>query len=533
MESKSMSVAEVLLRELYKVGVEYVFLVPGAQIVPFVFSLFEHQTGIPEPIIANHELAAGFMAMGYARASGKVGVAFSIGGPGAAYMVGAGVTSRADDAPVLFITGNIPPENFGGGEFQDASPEGTNDSAIFAEAIGNSIVCNKPEDLDAVIEKIHQCYIDFKPLHIQIPFNIQRAEYTQNKDLTINNYKFPSPLEVIKFPDKVKTVLLIGKRALDTIDHARLKAFLERNKVAVVTDMKTRGIVSESEDYSLGYVGFNSDIRALEVFSTESPLAAENIIVTGVKDSLIRQYIKADKVGLVSMDPVTFDHWAENYMSDQQIIHERNRWLFNVNEIKPPKPVPIELENKVSYFDLLKTINHVVPDNVVYCLDSGQIRRAGSIFLTCHLPRTLIQSETLSPMGSGICASIGAQVATKNKRVISLFGDGSMRMHGMELATAVRYNLPIIFILCDNQSYASVKAQDEAKRLPDINWGSYAKLIGIRSIFADNQKDFEKALREAMSFEAPALIWTMVPYLLDDELKKTQALEYKNWLSGI
>lgn len=531
MGDHNLSVAEVILKELYQSGVEYVFLVPGAQIVPFVFNLFEHKAGIPKPIIANHELAAGFMAMGYARASGKIGVAFSIGGPGAAYMVGAGITAKVDDVPVLFISGNIPPEYFGVSEFQDASPKGTNDSAIFQEAIGNVVVCNKPEDTDLVIQRIKQTYAESKPLHIQIPFNIQRAEYVPSQ--VFNNVKKPVHSLQVKIDEKVRTVLLIGRLALDKIDRRKLIRFLENTNIAVVTDMKSRGIVSETKLNAFGYIGFNSDIHALEAFNINSPLAAEHVITTGASKDLIRKYIKIDEVEVTLIDPQLFNQWLDRFEPDQKLVFERGEWIKKVKEIEPPLPMPMDHKNRVSYFELMDTINKQMPENIVYVLDSGQIRRAGSIFLTCRSPRTLIQSETLSPMGSGICASVGAQVANENKRVVSLVGDGSMRMHGMELATAVRYNLPIIFILCDNESYASVKAQDEAKILPETNWGSYAKLIGIKSIFADNQPDFEHALQTALDVDGPVLIWTIVPYLLDDELKKTQELEYKNWLSVI
>jgi len=534
MDNQELIVAEILLKELYNTGVEYVFLVPGAQIVPFVFKLFDKETtGIPKPIIANHELAAGFMALGYARATGKIGVALSIGGPGAAYMVGAGVTAKADDVPMVFITGNIPPENFAVGEFQDASSGGTNDSAIFREAIGTSIVCNRPEELDEVLIKLYKYHAELKPLHIQIPISIQKAPYKRPNIEVVNNFKYPINAPIRNFKDKVKSVILIGQKALDKIDHDKLRNFVKRTNMAVVTDMKTRGILSEEELFSLGYIGFNSDIRALEVFNIESPLAAEHVVCCGVKHHLINQYINSSAVELTYIKPESFDLWVDTFIPNGELIHQRGEWLNEVNEIIPPQPIPTEFKNKVSYADLLYIINHEMPEDTVYCLDAGQIRRAGSIFLTCRSPRTLIQSETLSPMGSGICASVGAQLASTKKRVVSLVGDGSMRMHGMELATAVRYNLPIIFILCDNQSYASVKAQDDAKELPETNWNSYAKLIGIKSFYADNKFDFEDGLKQALLLNEPVLLWTIVPYLLEDELKKTQAVEYKNWLSGI
>jgi len=532
MNEKKPTVAEVLLKELFKLGVEYVFLVPGAQIVPLLVCLFnENKKDIPVPIIASHELAAGFMALGYARASGKIGVALSIGGPGASYMIGAGVTAKADDVPILFITGNIPPEYFDRGEFQDASNTGTNDSEIFQKAIGTSLICKKSEDFGNVMPMVRKCYYDRKPLHVQIPINVQRATYEAEIN-GINNYEYPV-FPTFDYSDTEKTVLLIGHLALNRIDHLKLRNFVKRNNFGVVTDMKTRGIVPETDKESLGYLGFNSDLRALEVFNNQSLLAANSVVSVGAKKNLFHRYIDEQSVNIMYAEPDAFDKWISTFTSEQSLIIERGRWLNELNKITPPQSVPLTTNHKVSYSDLLETINKVMPDNTVVCLDAGQIRRAGSIFLKCKSPRSLIQSDTLSPMGSGICASIGAQIASSNKHILSLFGDGSMRMHGMELATAVRYNLPIIFVLCDNKSYASVKAQDEVRNLPETNWGSYADLIGIKSYFIDDKKTFMRRLEEAFILDEPVLLWTMVPGLLDDELEKAQTLEYKNWLSSV
>jgi len=534
MDTQKLTVAEVLLKELFKLGVEYVFLVPGAQIIPFLLKLYEeNKHEIPTPIIASHELAAGFMALGYARASGKIGVAFSIGGPGAAYMVGAAVTAKADNVPVFFITGNIPPDHFGRGEFQDASSNGTNDSFIFKEAIGNSTVCLKPGDLPGILYELQECYAKLKPFHVQIPINVQKAEFDPGYEELLRNYIPPSNHFQIHVSDKEKTVLFVGQKALQSTIHSKLKRFVKKNKIPLVTDMKTRGILSEIEEEVIGYVGFNSDIRALEAFNSQSPLAAEYVIAAGVDHDLINQYINTAVVDVIHIKPAGFNDWLDTFSPDRKIITKRESWLSKLNEIKPPQPVPLHRNSVVSYSELLNTINEVMPDNMVYCLDAGQIRRAGSIFLKCRSPRSLIQSDTLSPMGSGICASIGAQVASHGKRVVALFGDGSMRMHGMELATAVRYKLPIIFILCDNQSYASVKAQESVKELPETNWGSYAELIGIKSFFINDRNELSKQLKQALTLDEPTLLWTIVPGLLEDELEKTKELEYKNWLFNL
>ena len=208
MKKEYSSVAEVLLVELSKMGIEYVFLVPGAQISPLVFKLYnEGLLKIPKPIIANHELAAGFMALGYARASGNMGVAISIGGPGAAYMIGAGITAKTDDVPILFITGNIPPQNFGVGEFQDASAYGTNDSLIFKESIGTSMVCNQAEDLKNIITEIKKCNEKLKSIHVQIPVSVQKEFFPLKIKKSAIGYKKPN-LSKFHIVHKIRTILL-------------------------------------------------------------------------------------------------------------------------------------------------------------------------------------------------------------------------------------------------------------------------------------------------------------------------------------
>lgn len=533
MDSKSLIVAKVLLQEIYRLGAEYIFLVPGAQIVPVLNAIYEsHSAGIPKPVIANHELAAGFMAIGYSKASGKPGVAFSIGGPGAAYMVGAGITAKADDVPLILISGNVPPNSYGKGEFQDASSSGTNDLAVFREAIGNAIGCDKPEDFGNVIDAMHQSIAHSKPLHIQIPINVLKENIayrfqTHNKtpetEKLFTNSKFP-----------VKTLMLLGSKVLHTVDQKKLKEFVKTNAIPVVTDMKARGIISETSEESLGYVGFNSDIRALEAFNPQSSLTAETVIAIGAKKTLVEQYINNLKIEIVNVENQFINDFLRNTQFQKSDIQQRRIWLEQLKKINQPIQVTQKYKDRISYVDLLETINELASENVVYCLDSGQIRRAGSIFLTCKMPGTLLQSDTLSPMGSGICASVGAQVASPGKRVISLFGDGSMRMHGMELATAVRYKQPVIFILCDNQSYASTaKLNRKAKKLPFIDWKNYAASFGLKSFFADNKTRFSDALNQCLSSDQPTLIWAKVPYLLEDEIHKVEKVEYQNWLSKI
>ncbi len=539
--SKKQNVAEFFLNEIAKLGVEYIFLLPGAQIIPLCKAISKIKN--LKPIIAMHENAAAFMAIGYARASGKMGVVMTTGAPGAAYMTGAGVTAKADDVPVLFVSGNIPKDHHGRGEFQDASAKGTNDSAIFKEAVGDSIVCSHPEEIANVVIQMVKSKTRFKPLHIQIPVDVQIANIDVQMQKNIfdqcrfANLSIHEAVPNIHFEEKRKIVFFLGRKVLGIIDN-KLIDFIQKNEIAVIADMKARGIVPETYRESLGYVGFNSDFRALEVLNKDSRFAADQIFAIGVTEELIKQYIDPS-VDVIRLTPGALKKWLDIHFADhikKQSVEFRKRWLDELLTIIPAKQIPMKFDNKVSYLEMFEVISEVMPNESVYCLDAGQVRRAGSMLLQCHYPKSLIQSDTLSPMGSGLCASVGVQLAVPNKPVVSIFGDGSMRMHGMELATAVRYNLPIVFIACDNQSYASLPQSAKMKEisdLPKIDWMSFAKSFGMEASFSDNREEFKEQLVKAHKRNGPSLLWITVPRLLDDEFKQTKTLEYKNWLTEL
>ncbi len=542
MEYQESSVAEALLQEIVKMGVEYIFLIPGAQITPLVKALYKMKS--LKAVIATHELAAAFMAIGYARASGKMGVVMSTGAPGAAYMTGAGITAKADKVPVLFITGNIPEDHHGHGEFQDASPKGTNDSAIFKESIGESIICRHPKELSSIITAMVKSTARSRPLHVQIPVDIQIA----NIDIKMHQYmddqnrfatlRITEGVPDIDFDKKRKTVILLGHLALGTIEGKRLTDFIRKNQIGVITDMKARGIIPESDRESLGHIGFNSDFRALEALSVDSPLLTDQIFAIGVTEALIKQYIDPS-IKITRLMPGTLKAWTKAHADHpvkKRSVEFRKAWLEALSSVVPTKQTPVHYKDKVSYLEMFEVIDDVMPDDTVYCLDAGQLRRAGSMLLRAHTPRSIIQSDTLSPMGFGICAAIGAKFAIPKKPVISIVGDGSMRMHGAEMMTAVRYRLPIIFIVGDNRAYISLPKSQEIKAfsdLPKVDWLAFANSFGMKATYSQDRETFQGQLEKAKKSKRPTLLWLRVPGLLDDEFKQTTSLEYKNWLTAL
>jgi acetolactate synthase-1/2/3 large subunit len=537
MNSTHATVSDIMLNIFDSLGVESIFLVPGAQITPLMVALEKHKR--IKPILACHELAAGYMAIGYARASGKPGVVFSIGGPGAAYMVGAAITAKADNVPVIFVTGDVPQRYHGLGEFQDAGPEGTNDSAVYNNAIGESQVCSFPEDMSRIKIMIHRCFEAKTPLHVQVPIDVQSEPCKLIEHFSIHQrdqapVHFNLPLEGIK-----KVVFMMGYRTLDVIDTHAFSDFVRNNQVGVVTDLKARGLIPESNRECLGFVGFNSDPRALEVFDPGSELSAELTIIVGIEQEIVNQYIPPNLI-VINISPENLNSQLESKLSlseDRPLIEKRAQWLAQLEQYAPKyNSVTNECVEKMSYGCIFHEISQCMPEDTRYCLDAGQIRRAGSMLINCQLPKTLIQSDVLSPMGYGICAAVGIQLACPEAPVISMFGDGSMRMHGLEISTAVKYKLPIIFVLCDNQSYASILSREHMENyasLANSDWSLLAKSIGISCTLVTSSADFRRALQAGLARKEPTLLWLKVTNLLDDELRYTHSLEYKNWLTAI
>ncbi|MET0103559.1 MAG: thiamine pyrophosphate-binding protein [Sedimenticola sp.] len=517
-------------------GIDKIFLIPGAHITPIMREL-EHHKKIT-PVIAAHELGAAYMAIGYSRATGKPGVVLSIGGPGAAYMMAAAVVAKADNVPVVFITGDIPARHHGFGEFQDSGPSGTNDSEIYREAIGESHICHFQEDIPRIMDRIHIRYSSKLPIHIQLPYDVQGKEFDGQVPTAVNFRFSANKNTALPVDTSIRTVLFIGLHALGIIDSSKLNKFVRMNRLGVVTDLKARGIYSEDLPECFGFVGFNSDPRALEVLNISSELSAETVISIGVKQEVLRQYVNPE-VEVINISPDDFSTILGDgnaILYDSMTRDLRSRWIDSVASNKISIAGGDKVDELINYQFLINLLQEKLPVDTCYCLDAGQVRHAGSILVTCKEERTLIQSDSLSPMGHGICASIGVKVANPCRPVVSLFGDGSMRMHGIEIATAVKYKLPIIFILLDNRSYASILSRggmENYSNLAETDWNSFAQAFGMACLKVKSCADFDSALSYCIGNNEPVLLWVSIGGLPDNELKLRSNMEYKSWITKI
>lgn len=535
------TVSKEVCRWIEKQGTKYVFLVPGVQIEPFAIELSMHDK--LTPIVACHELGAGFMADGYSRASGNYGVCASIGGPGASYMLASAMVARMDESPVLFITGDVPTFLNNYFCFQDTGKSGSRDSQAYDALIDFTETIKKPEDTFLIMNEVKESLELNSPVHLVIPCDIQESntkkfqniydDYSNNSETTIEADTCDIAKVIVESLKEAKhPVILVGHRILDMEGIKNLQYFVEHTGTKIATTFRAKGIFPEAHPLSLGnfgYAGTKTSYNA--ILGDECDL----LIMLGVNFSqrdtfnFHSKFISGDRKTLF-IDTMDFN----------QLIKNAGFKKFKVNTISSLLKLLVEnlnksgFENKlpnvvwsesnlnltnISYKQyprldyVLQKLRSKTPSNTMLFVDSGSHRITAGGAWKVNEPFTFFTSDLTAPMGWAICASIGAKLARPKVPAIVLTGDGCMRMHGMEIATAVRYSVPIIYLVSNNASYSSIKKRVQLKsvkeqigKLPLIDWSEFAKSIGADGCVVSKPNQIDKAIEKALKSKCPFII---------------------------
>ena len=519
----STHVAHALVDYLSWQGVRHVFLVPGMQIDPLVKALAAHPA--VTPIVANHESAAGYMADGYARARGGMGATFAIGGPGSANLIGAAVAAKADRSAVLFVTGNIPFVAQGREEFQDAGPSGSNDVEVFRAALGVSLCCERAQDLPLALAQATRQLASRQPVHLAIAMDVQLAACAMapaRDSLVPPEPAAPPGTPASDWLTRGRVLLVVGADALplaDVIDSAA-----RRFTLAVASDAGARGIVPEDAVQSLGHLGFMPHPRACAALDGAEPLRAEHVVALGCDDAL-QKLLGSRHPSVQVLAPAVFSHWlrGDPPPPDDASQSDRLHWLRQLGHLhRPLSRASAGATEPMPYARVVDAVAAALPSEASYVIDAGQVRRIAVSRLPCLQPGTLFVAEGMAPMGWSLGAAIGVQLARPDRPVVAMLGDGAMRMHGIELATAARYQLPILYVLFDNCAYGSVLArmgtetEADTARLPSVDWCGFAAALGVEAHRANNPAALQRALAGAHALRGPRLIVASVPAVEPD-----------------
>lgn len=544
--------SDFILDCLAKESVDHIFMVPGGMIDSFLPSLGK-QTSI-KPIVAAQEGGAAYMADGYARASGKIGAALCIGGPGLLNTTTAVATAKTDGSAILLISGEAPTCLEGLGMFQDASNQTLDDVGILKTLTRFSCSIDSYKNLHHLVRHamIHALTEPKAPVHLSIPKNVQNATIESQyvpigKDLTQPGILslVEAEASLLHFNQKingslpVKIVVLAGAGTEYAECCEALIRFAERWSIPVATTLRAKGVFPEDHPLSLGVFGYAGTHHSKKAILDQQPdllltlgsglnqrdtmnwtlkLNPKNTICVNLDTLAMRTHVNGS---CVVGDIGSYLKWLESKQNDIKASLEatqaaRKAWIESI--IAQPR-----LQNPENCTSLaiplhpahvISELRKAIPPDGIVVVDSGAHRAFAGHYWNSYSPHTYISATNLGPMGWAIPAAIGVQCAQPNKKVAVITGDGCMHMEGMEIATAARYGLPIVYVVINNAALGNVWLRahtegalpDELTSLPDHDWAGFSKALGGAGITIHKPEELAPAFAQALQNKGPTVI---------------------------
>lgn len=544
--------SDFILDGIAREGVEYLFMVPGGLIDPMLPAL-GRQSAL-KPVVAAQEGGAAYMADGYARASGKPGVAMCIGGPGLANTATAVATAETDGSPLFVISGEAATALEGLGLFQDASSQTLDDASVLRPITRFSTSVDNAKNLPHLFRHaiIHLRTAPCAPVHLSVPTDCLTAsidvryaplapEITHPKlfslsaaEPTLAHFK---PGDDGKPPSRI--VVLAGAGVEHAAASAALLRFAEAWDIPVATTLRAKGVFPEDHPLSLGVFGYAGTHHARIALADQSP---DLLLVLGSglneRDSMhwtLR--LSPQRAVCVNLAPIAlateissssvlsdageYLRWLEGRIEEispslESTRAARKQWIAGIRsqlrlqdaENCASDAVPIHPARAVS------ELRKALPRDGIVLIDSGAHRAFAGHYWESYSPLTYISATNLGPMGWAVPAAIGVQLAQPNKKVAVITGDGCMHMHGLEVATAARYKLPIIYMVINNAALGNVwlrahtlgPVPDQLTSLPDIDWAAFGRSLGANGISVRNSGELAPAMDAALKSPGPTII---------------------------
>ncbi|MDB5098811.1 MAG: thiamine pyrophosphate protein binding domain protein [Cyanobacteria bacterium RYN_339] len=532
-EASQPTLAARVIGGLAGCGFTHAFGIPGRH----VQGLFHELPGSGiTPILARHEQGAVFMADGFARAGGAPAVVIGTAGPGAANMVTAVANAYADGTPVLCLTG-APPRHFAcRGAFQELGDDHTGVTpAVFAPITRYNAQLSHASQLGPVMRLALTALQEGGPVNLSFPADMLERpapELPPYRPLALALPPDPTALaEAAGWLDGTHDILILAGRGALGCDEA-LVALAERLQAPVITTIHGRGVINEDHPLALGPQGFGASHWAERWLATRRPSVVLAVgtslreISTNVYDPVFQ--------GTQALIHCTRDTHAVGraYTPTVPVIADAGAFLAALLPLVPARTPNEDLAafkaetpryddgaladgpGKVSPRRVTEAVRAALGPNDMLFVDTGNsapwsvryypVRRRGTYFASMHL----------AAMGWGVAAAVGAQLARPNDRVVALVGDGCFQMAGMEVATAVQYGLPVVWVVLNdarlNMVYQGSKGRYGAAvpntELSPVDCARVAEGLGARGFRVDDPARLDEVLAAALACGGPAVV---------------------------
>jgi acetolactate synthase-1/2/3 large subunit len=537
-----MNGARILLESLKREGVDLVFGYPGGTVI----NLYDELMNVREirHILPRHEQGGTHAADGYARATGKVGVAIATSGPGATNTITGIATAYMDSIPMVIITGQVPTALIGNDAFQEVDIIG-----ITRPITKHSFLIRHAKDIPTIVRKAFYIARSGRPGPVLIDFpkdvQISQAEFKWPESVEIRGYK-PNLEGHQKQVEKAVDMLLVARRPVMYVGGGVIlaNAAEELTELArtlqfpVTTTLMGLGAFPENDPLALKMLGMHGayaanmamthsdlilaigarfDDRVTGKIATFAPHA--KIIHIDVDPTSIRKNVRVDlpivgdtKDVLVKMIDCLKGQ-AEKVTTRHSALEA---WHEDISGWKAKHPISYKQSSSVikpQY--VIQKLRELSDDDAIMATDVGQHQMWVAQFFEFHQPRTLLTSGGLGTMGFGIPSAMGAQAAYPKRQVICVCGDGGVQMNMQELATMVQHRLPVKIVILNNNFLGMVRQWQELffdKRysqtcleLP-MDFARIAEAYGAKGLKADKPSEVEQVIKEGFAHDGPVVM---------------------------
>lgn len=522
--------AEILIKSLLDEGVDTIFGYPGGAVLNIYDELYRYRDKINH-ILTAHEQGAAHAADGYARATGRVGVCLATSGPGATNLVTGIATAYMDSIPMVAITGNVTKQLLGKDSFQEVDITG-----ITMPITKHNYIVKDVNDLQGIIREAFYIAKEGRPgpVLIDIPKDITaaKAKYepiipkeVERKTKHITDKALEEVAALIN--EAENPFVYAGGGIVASEAFEELKEFVDKINSPIATSLMAISAFPYNHPLYTGMIGMHGT-KASNILATKCDL----LINLGARfsDRVInnQKNIKNAKVIHIDVDPAEIN---KNIKVDSFIVGDlkivlqklipllkekkNEEWLNKMNELKSLNVRDTSVTGELTPEFLFRKLSELDDGGFVIATEVGQHQMWAAQYFDYKYPRSFISSGGLGTMGFGLGASIGAQIALRNKQVFNIAGDGSFGMNCNELVTAVKNNLPVIIIIVNNNSLGMVRQWQnffyEARySSTTLNRSTdFVKLVeafGGRGFRVYEKEELEPALREALEFKGPVVI---------------------------
>ncbi len=538
-------VSELIVKYMERLGIETIFGMPGAHILPVYDSLYHSPI---QSVLAKHEQGAAFMACGYNRASGKIGACITTAGPGATNLITGIANAYADKQAILIITGETPTYIFGKGGLQESSGEGgsINQCALFDSITRYSRVIERTDYLENVLNQTSKILLSNNsgPVLLSLPFNVQKemVELDILDNIFFRQQTTPTRLNggrahsktgthaaqqidhlVDLLRDSKQPVIVSGYGCIKSGAQSMVTELSQSLNIPVTSSLKGKGSINECSELSLGSLGVTSSGYAFDYIINKSDL----VVVLGASFNERTSYLWNDRLlgdkNVVQVD-IDDDQLNKVYQADLTIHGDIKQTLSSVlqklaqqsidkKQLEDISAYKNNIEDKAASegnaifqaeFSLVKAffekMNTVFPedisvfdDNIIFAQNLLQVSTKNNFY----------PNAGISSLGHAIPAAIGAQFAELTT-MFAIIGDGGFQMCCMEIMTAVNYQKPLNIILFNNSSMGLIRKnqiQSYDNRFIDCDFNNpdYKKLadsFGINHVLIETEENLDAMFDE-------------------------------------